>query len=376
MCIRVSDILDMRILKKNKLLAGKGGLNNIVTGVNIYEYILKKTHDRTGELYLTSFYNIKEGGEDALLEHIKVLIDTNCPGLLMGAGAYASINDEIKALADKNNFPIISIGENVIYSDVLESAYKLILDSTSIDNNSILLDRIMMLEDKNIIFKYARQLNENFGDYYFGLYFCCEKNKDKAYLLLNNELGYVKQNTLIKYEKGIVIIISGEREAINEEKIMKRILDRFQNNNINYHMGVSNIYNDYKELKKAITEAKYAYIRCEKVSKKKAAKISQIGIYRMLIPICEDTVVVEYSKSVVDKVKEYDDKYNMEILDTVLMYLKCDYDIIKTSEKLFLHKNTIRYRLKKIESIIDNSNNDSMEQLTTAIRILRLINEI
>jgi DNA-binding PucR family transcriptional regulator len=96
----------------------------------------------------------------------------------------------------------------------------------------------------------------------------------------------------------------------------------------------------------------------------------------MLIPICEDKNVVEYSRSIVNKVRDYDEKYNMEVLNTVLMYLKCDYDIIKTSQELFLHKNTIRYRLKKIESIIDNSNSDCMEQLSMAIRILKLINEI
>ncbi|WP_432403761.1 PucR family transcriptional regulator [Wukongibacter sp. M2B1] len=376
MCIRVCDILEMRILKKNRLLAGKGGLNNIVTGVNIYEYILKRTHDRTGELYLTSFYNIKEGGEDALLEHIQVLIDTNCPGLLMGAGAYADINEEIKNLADRNNFPIISIGEYVLYSDVLESTYKLILESNSVDNNSIILDRIMMLQDREIISKHVRQINTNFKDYYCALYFCCDKNKDMAYFVLDNELGCVEYNSLIKYEKGIVIIISSNKENSNIEKIIARALDNLSNKNINYHIGISNFYRDYKDFKKAITEARYAYITCDKISKKNISKISEIGIYQMLIPICENPAVLEYSRSVVNKVKEYDAMYNMDILNTVLMYIKCDNDIIKTSEKLFVHKNTIRYRLKKIETIIDNSNNDCMEQLSTSIRILRLIDEI
>lgn len=376
MCIRVCDILEMRILKKNRLLAGKGGLNNIVTGVNIYEYILKRTHDRTGELYLTSFYNIKEGGEDALLEHIQVLIDTNCPGLLMGAGAYADINEEIKNLADRNNFPIISIGEYVLYSDVLESTYKLILESNSVDNNSIILDRIMMLQDREIISKHVRQINTNFKDYYCALYFCCDKNKDMAYFVLDNELGCVEYNSLIKYEKGIVIIISSNKENSNIEKIIARALDNLSNKNINYHIGISNFYRDYKDFKKAITEARYAYITCDKISKKNISKISEIGIYQMLIPICENPAVLEYSRSIVNKVKEYDAMYNMDILNTVLMYIKCDNDIIKTSEKLFVHKNTIRYRLKKIETIIDNSNNDCMEQLSTSIRILRLIDEI
>ena len=374
--VRVRDILEMNILKKNKLLAGEGGLNNIVTGVNIYEYILKKSHDRTGELYLTSFYNIREGGEEALLDHIQVLIETNCPGLLMGAGTYADINDNIKTLADENNFPIISIGENVIYADVLESSYKLILDSTSVDKDAIVLDRIMTLEDRKIILKYVKQIDTGFKDNYCVIYFSCDKSKDVIYSLFNNELGHMKENKVIKYEKSFVIVISSKKELGNIEGTINRLIDKFPSSSIKYHFGISAIYSDYKDFKQAVTEAKYSYITCEKVTGNKMVNIFQIGIYRMLIPICKDENVVEYARSIVNKVKTYDEKYNMEILNTVLMYLKCNYDIIKTSEELFLHKNTIRYRLKKIESIIDNSNNDCMEQLSMSIRILKLINEI
>lgn len=376
MCIRICDILELNILKKNRLLAGVGGLGNIVTGINIYEYMLKKTHDRTGELYLTSFYNIREGGEEALLEHIRVLIDTNCPGLLMGAGTYADVNEEIKKLADEHNFPIISIEENIIYSDVLESVYKLILESTAVDTKVILLDRIMALEEGDIISKYVSQINAQLDTRYCTLHFSCDKNKDMAYILLNNELGYLDENTIIKYENEMVIIVSSRKELGVLDGIMTKIADKLSEINTESYFGISNVYEDYRQFKKAITESKYAHMTCSKITKKRRASISQIGIYRMLIPICKNEDVVEYARSVVNKVRAYDESYNMEILETVLMYLKCDYDILETSKRLFLHKNTIRYRLKKIESIIDNANGDCMEQLSIAIRILKLINEI
>ncbi len=376
MCIRICDILELNILKKNRLLAGVGGLGNIVTGINIYEYMLKKTHDRTGELYLTSFYNIREGGEEALLEHIRVLIDTNCPGLLMGAGTYADVNEEIKKLADEYNFPIISIEENIIYSDVLESVYKLILESTAVDNKVILLDRIMALEEGDIISKYVSQINDRLETQYCILYFSCDKNKDMAYTLLNNELGHLDENTIIKNEAEMVIIVSSKKELGILDSIMTKIADKLSEINTDSYVGISNIYEDYREFKKAVIESKYAHMTCSKITQKRSASIFQIGIYRMLIPICKNKDVVEYARSVVNKVRAYDESYNMEILETILMYIKCDYDILETSKRLFLHKNTIRYRLKKIESIIDNTNGDCMEQLSIAIRILKLINEI
>ncbi len=367
--VRVRDILEMEILKQNKLLAGEAGLGNIVTGINIYEYTLKHTRDRTGELYLTSFYNIREGGEEALFEHIKVLIETNCPGLLMGAGTYADINDDIRALASQYNFPIISIGESPIYADVLKSAYKLILDSNAIDNNAIFLDRIMALTDDEIVLKYVHQINAAFVDPYRAVYVASDRGTNIIYCLLCDIFGGVKDHAIIKHGDGFLMIIG---HTMPLQAAIDTFGERLPDPAIRYHFGISDVYSDYGKLVAAVTEARYAYETCLKITGKKQATIQQIGIYRLLIPICKDADVVAYAASVVKQVEAYDAEHSMDILETVQVYLRCENDIHLTAEKLFLHPNTIRYRLKKIATILDDTNKDCMEQLAMAIRVLRL----
>ena len=55
----------------------------------------------------------------------------------------------------------------------------------------------------------------------------------------------------------------------------------------------------------------------------------------------------------------FDKQKNMDLVHTLDVYLSHDKSISKTADSLFLHKNTVSYRLKKIEEIIGGSLNDS-----------------
>lgn len=52
----------------------------------------------------------------------------------------------------------------------------------------------------------------------------------------------------------------------------------------------------------------------------------------------------------------------------------CDGDVVKTAEELFCHKNTIRYRMGKIQELIDPKSSDKSfyETLSIAVRIYML----
>lgn len=50
---------------------------------------------------------------------------------------------------------------------------------------------------------------------------------------------------------------------------------------------------------------------------------------------------------------EYDQKYKSELLNTLYFYLECNLNVENTAKKLFIHKNTVRYRLKLISTILN-----------------------
>lgn len=56
-------------------------------------------------------------------------------------------------------------------------------------------------------------------------------------------------------------------------------------------------------------------------------------------------------------------QYSFSLVDTLRTYLECNCNLIRTSERLFLHKNTLLYRLNHIRSIIGCDLNDADERL-------------
>lgn len=56
-------------------------------------------------------------------------------------------------------------------------------------------------------------------------------------------------------------------------------------------------------------------------------------------------------------------QYSFSLVDTLKAYLDCNCNLIRTAERLFLHKNTLLYRLNHIRSIIRCDLNDADERL-------------
>ena len=63
------------------------------------------------------------------------------------------------------------------------------------------------------------------------------------------------------------------------------------------------------------------------------------------------------------RLEEANSQYSFSLVDTLRAYLECNCNLIRTAERLFLHKNTLLYRLNHIKSIIRCDLNDADERL-------------
>jgi len=50
--------------------------------------------------------------------------------------------------------------------------------------------------------------------------------------------------------------------------------------------------------------------------------------------------------------KDYDDKNGTQLLDTIYMYLRCERNAVMASDRLYIHRNTLQYRLRRINEMI------------------------
>ncbi|MDR1029148.1 MAG: PucR family transcriptional regulator [Clostridiales Family XIII bacterium] len=107
------------------MLTGDGGLNNEVRVISFIDAPTSIEWLKGKEIILTTAFLYQED-EQALYQFIQNLINKNVAAVAIKLGRYIkTVPDSIRALAERNNFPIISIPYEMVWSEVIDRFYAL-----------------------------------------------------------------------------------------------------------------------------------------------------------------------------------------------------------------------------------------------------------
>ncbi|MGN0355257.1 MAG: PucR family transcriptional regulator [Muricoprocola sp.] len=96
---------------------------------------------------------------------------------------------------------------------------------------------------------------------------------------------------------------------------------------------------------------------------KKVLSASAMGIYKYLFNSGNQEEILQYCNKKLEKLEEYDHANGTYLIDTVLSYYMNGFAVNKTAEALFIHRNSLQYRLNKIEELLDIGLDDYTEYL-------------
>ncbi|TAK31814.1 MAG: hypothetical protein EPO21_16335 [Chloroflexota bacterium] len=106
-----------------------------------------------------------------------------------------------------------------------------------------------------------------------------------------------------------------------------------------------------------------------------SADFSELGVYRLLFPLKGRKELSEFYTEVLGPLLDYDQKHDSELLKTLESFFTCQGSLQKTAEELFLHRNTLAYRLRRIEELtgLDLSDLENRFQFQLALKIRRVL---
>jgi PucR family transcriptional regulator, purine catabolism regulatory protein len=124
----VSELLEMECMKGSELLAGSGGLDRTITGLNIVEVPDVWRWLRGGELLFSSGFPWREN--PARLADVLTALDrVAVSAIAFKLGQYlAALPDEVLATADDLSLPVLRLPAGLPYRDVIEPVYKRLSD--------------------------------------------------------------------------------------------------------------------------------------------------------------------------------------------------------------------------------------------------------
>jgi GAF domain-containing protein len=104
-----------------------------------------------------------------------------------------------------------------------------------------------------------------------------------------------------------------------------------------------------------------------------ALEYSQVGAYRYLVHIAAEDAPHDRMRAAVDRLIDYDRKRRTALLDTLERYLAERRSVIESARVLFIHPNTLRQRLGRIEELTGlRLDEDDLLSLELAIKLARL----
>lgn len=365
MSIRLNEVFeDTRAKYQLKLLAGDTRMNTVISWVHMIEDEMIVSRFYGDELVVTT--GMKSEEEGWLLSLTKKLEEHGSAGMIINTGKYIhTVPKEVLDFCNTNHFPLIVMPWEFSITNLIQDYCMKIVenqDSDLIFNNAC-LDAILNRTNKDNYTKVLKKKFDTLKPFHVFCFTIPASDEDTMILKrmlihientvtnLNMKNGSSNNITLFSYESYYVFIINNFTETqIN--KLIKNLLNYFARyiEKDHFFLGVGTaaltidtISDSYKNAKTAMKMALYR--------KEKVVKFDDMGFNQILYSIDNDQIMKSYADKLLAPFEEYDRKHNTNYIEILKSYISNNRSLISVSESIYMHRNTINYRIQKMKEL-------------------------
>lgn len=389
--VTVQDIMTDPIFEGFRIIAGKRGLYNKVSGTAIFDWEEPQDVGETfapGEFVITTLSEAKNRPED-LLRRIKALIDIRVSAICIKTLFFKSVPKEIKDIANSNDVPVF-LFEDTYVDDIIYAVRNAIQGESNADHvveqvEELLWDEYSAPEKSS---KLIRRISPVLYEDYVCIYISPRYQKDKRTGdLINDQFEKTTQYFLdgrIDYEQGFctsvklrgaILILCSMKQAEGKKEIDELVNRIIMELDLKHRFitGISNIHSKYDEFEHALKESMYAGISAM-VDREATMKYCELGVDSMLIPVWDNNWIRTAYETEIEKLQDYDRKHNAKLFETLLVFTESEGSVSLTAMKLLQHENTVRHRLERIRMVIGAAEQeDSYVHMYVIARLYRIL---
>jgi purine catabolism regulator len=151
-----------------------------------------------------------------------------------------------------------------------------------------------------------------------------------------------------------IIRLAGELQAVIAEMLPE----------ISVSVGIGRPHRKLIDLRQSYYEASYAIkIRKLKGEPRVIASFDDLGSYGLLLGL-QDTLSLEvFYDSVLGKLQDYDEQNSSDLVKSLACFLEANGHWGDAAEKLYVHRHTLRYRMKRVEEITGRDLDQSQDRM-------------
>ncbi len=144
---------------------------------------------------------------------------------------------------------------------------------------------------------------------------------------------------------------------------------------IRMSIGIGNACQQISDYRRGFAEASEALQMGQSLNRDGGVThFNDLGVYRYLYKIARMDNLRDMYQDQVALIANYDQRKGTDLLDTLEIYLECAGNLTKTSNRLFVHRNTLIQRLERLQSLceIDLQERSNWLTLQVAIKVYKL----
>ena len=352
-----------------KLLAGQEGCSNAISWVHMIEdtTIIQQLWGK--ELVVTTGHGFQS--EEELFMLIKYLIKYNSVGLIINIGKYIfEIPSAIIDYCNEQEFPLLTIPWEVHLADLIKDFCMRCLYSEKEDRElSKLFQEI--LTNNQIVEEARPQLMSAFDvDGNFQVVLISVEGSDNFNAIERRKIAFQIELCFEKidssyaffwYDGYFVLIVNNlkaDELKVIIDKMHKRAKKRIDDKRVYLGIGsqmkdLGQVYLSYKRAKAAILMATQFELPI--------VFFEDMGVYQILFSIEDKQILIEMYHRLLQPLIDYDQKHHGELEKTLFYYLIYGESQITMAKNLYMHRNTINYRMNKIKELL-NCQLDTFEE--------------
>jgi hypothetical protein len=311
--------------------------------------------------------------------YVKTLTDAGACGLCLRGEYISDLPVEIKRLCTESRLPVIMVSARIPYADIIREITELvILDQ----KDELLHNQIHVLISGNLDAASKEYIIKGFNPYF-------QNSGAAVYIVADDprQLHHHEKDITNIFNRGILSFgapfengILGLVGASNRPGTgMKQLID--------YYIGevqkiVPDVCIGISKLALAAADCDYAIRQAMTVARANASNITgkrvtyydELGILKFLLILSKNQDAIDFVDEIITPLVDYDNKHNAELLPTLESFLAHKHDPKETANAMYVHVNTVRYRLEKAKNLIgeEQSMDVFLESFTLAYKLYKL----
>ena len=181
----------------------------------------------------------------------------------------------------------------------------------------------------------------------------------------------------VSYYNSLVLFISRDSQEILTETFVEKVESLLKDSNM--IGGLSHRFRDIVDLRLAYLQACQAILMGRKLEVcNRIYDYSQMSVYHMLDIVGDRERLRQFCNQKLLDIAEYDSNYDTKYAGTAYTYLRSGKNPAMTARTLDIHRNTVDYRIKKIEELfnVDFNKQEVVFSFDLSFHILEYLGEM